>query len=138
MAAPNSGIFVGDPVLSKRPPQERPDNGRSAAFFMATYDGNPISIINEGSSNMAGRSHLQITLPLPLLLPKPEVGAVPVLQQTTVSQSAKTIVCLPVGIHPDRPSALRLEEGAWRLASRAMESTKRNHLIEATAAAGQL
>ena len=59
MAAPNSGIFVGDPVLSKRPPQERPDNGRSAAFFMATYDGNPISIINEGSSNMAGRSHLQ-------------------------------------------------------------------------------
>ena len=33
-------------VLSKKPPQERPDNGRSAAFFMATYDGNPISIIN--------------------------------------------------------------------------------------------
>ena len=87
---------------------------------------------------MAGRSHLQITLPLPLLLPKPEVGAVSVLQQTTVSQSAKTIVCLPVGIHPDRPSALRLEDGAWWLASRAMESTKRNHLIEATAAAGQL
>ena len=46
MAAPNSGIFVGDPVLSKKPPQERPDNGRSAAFFMATYDGNPTSIIN--------------------------------------------------------------------------------------------
>ena len=35
-----------DPVLSKRPPQKRPDNGRSAAFFMATYDSNPISIIN--------------------------------------------------------------------------------------------
>ena len=113
MAKPNCGILVGDPVLSKKPSQERSDNGRSAAFFMATYDGNPISIINEGSSNMAGRSHLQITLPLPLLLPKPEVGAVSVLQQTTVSQSAKTIVCLPVGIHPDRPSALRLEEGAW-------------------------
>ena len=28
----------------KKPPQERPDNGRSVAFFMATYDGNAISI----------------------------------------------------------------------------------------------
>ena len=46
MAKPNCGILVGDPVLSKKPPQQRPDNGRSAAFFMATYDGNPISIIN--------------------------------------------------------------------------------------------
>ena len=71
MATPNSGVFVGDPVLSKKPPQERPDNGRSAAFFMATYDGNPISIINEGNSNMAGRSNLQATRPLLLLLPKP-------------------------------------------------------------------
>ena len=69
MAAPNSGIFVGDPVLSKKPPQKRPDNGRSAAFFMATYGGNPISIINEGSSNMAGRSHLEITLPWQISTP---------------------------------------------------------------------
>ena len=113
MAEPNSTTLVGDPAPSKKPPYKRPGNGRSAALFTATYDGNAISIINEGSSNMAGRSHLQITLPLPLLLPKPEVGAVSVLQQTTVSQSAKTIVCLPVGIHPDRPSALRLEDGAW-------------------------
>ena len=46
MAEPNSTTLVGDPVPSKKPPYKRPDNGRSVALFMATYDGNAISIIN--------------------------------------------------------------------------------------------
>ena len=101
MAKPNCGILVDDPVLSKKPPQERPDNGRSAAIFMATYDGNPISIINEGSSNMAGRSHLEITLPWQISTPGARIREhCPDLHTMAVKQSNEAL-CLPSATNLD-------------------------------------